>query len=332
MQLNVGGTEYGVGYYVDGLNNNDNWVEGPVMNVNQDTIQEVKAEVSNYSAEYGRDVGQISVTSKSGTNALHGTVYDSFQNSGMNANDPYSNYQGFARNAYHQNMYGFTVGGPVYIPKVFNGKNKMFFFGSFEQLRNRGQSAFSAYVPTDAERGNPATGLPGGDFSAWLTRFPVDPALCDGSSNAPANCRYVIYDPTTYDPNTGLRQPYPNNVITNPSATALAYLSHFPEPTGYVSPDPNNFNNWAGTNTAGINNDNYTARIDYSFTSRDSVYFRYLRDTGSKINEGGLIPELALGDGPVHSVNTYQVHYVHAFNSNLQQRIECELDQCVQLE
>jgi hypothetical protein len=99
MQLNVGGTEYGVGYYVDGLNNNDNWVEGPVMNVNQDTIQEVKAEVSNYSAEYGRDVGQINVTSKSGTNALHGTVYDTFQNSGMNANNPYSIYQGIPRNA-----------------------------------------------------------------------------------------------------------------------------------------------------------------------------------------------------------------------------------------
>src|SRR5258708_27487296 len=272
-QLNVGGTEYGVGYYIDGLNNNDNWVEGPVMNVNQDTIQEVKVEVSNYSAAYGRDVGQISVTSKSGTNALHGTVYDSFQNSGLNANDPYSNHQGFGRNAYHQNQYGFTVGGPVYIPKVFSGKNKMFFFGSFERLRNRGLSTFATYVPTPAERT--------GDFSAWLTRFPVNPVSCDGSSSAPANCRFVIYDPTTYDPNTGLRQPFSNNVISNPSPIALAYLSHFPQPTGYVSPDPNNFANWPGTNTAGINNDNYTARVDYNFSSRDSVYFRYLRDTGS---------------------------------------------------
>src|SRR6201984_2548828 len=59
QQLNVGGTEYGVGYYIDGLNNNDNWVEGPVTNVNMDAVQEVKAEVVDYSAEYGRDVGQI---------------------------------------------------------------------------------------------------------------------------------------------------------------------------------------------------------------------------------------------------------------------------------
>src|SRR5437016_3204962 len=199
-----GGTEYGVGYYVDGLNNNDNWVEGPVMNVNQDTIQEVKVEVSNYSAAYGRDVGQISVSTKSGTNNLHGTVFESFQNAGLNANDPFSNHEGLSRSPYHQNQYGFTVGGPVYLPKVFNGKNKMFFFGSFERLRNRGLSPFTAYVPTTAERT--------GDFSEWLTRFPVNPSLCDGSASAPSTCRYVIYDPTTYDSNTGVRQTLRYNV------------------------------------------------------------------------------------------------------------------------
>ena len=320
MQLNVGGTEYGVGYYVDGLNNNDNWVEGPVMNVNQDTIQEVKAEVSNYSAEYGRDVGQINVTSKSGTNALHGSVYDTFQNAGLNAVDPYSKFQGIPRSAYHQNQYGFTVGGPVYIPKVFNGKNKLFFFGSFERLRNRGQSQITAYVPTAAERGDPSNGLPGGDFSGWLTRFLVDPASCDGSDSAPSNCRYVIYDPTSYDPNTQLRKPFQYGGVYNVippsevSATALTYLSHFPLPNGYVSPDPNNFNNWSGTTTSGLNNNNYTVRADYNLSSRDSVYFRYLHDSGSVINEGGLVPDVAMGDGPLHRVNTYQVHYVHAFS------------------
>ena len=296
MQLNVGGTEYGVGYYIDGLDNNDNWTEGPVTNVNQDTIQEVKAEVSNYSAEYGRDVGQISVTSKSGTNALHGSVYDTFQNAGINANDPYSNAQGIPRNAFHQNQYGFTVGGPVYIPRVFNGKNKLFFFGSWERLRNRGVGQFTAYVPTTAERG--------GDFSEWLTRFPGDP-------------RYVIYDPTTYDGATGLRQPFSNNVITNPNANALDYLSHFPLPNGYSSPLEGNFDNYSGNTTAGINNDNYTVRADYNLSNRDIVYFRYSRDTGTRLNEGGLVPELSLGNGPLHRVSTYQAHYVRAFSSSL---------------
>jgi Carboxypeptidase regulatory-like domain len=307
-QLNVGGTEYGVGYYIDGLNNNDNWVEGPVTNVNMDAVQEVKAEVVDYSAEYGRDVGQISLTTKSGTNALHGTVYDFFQNSGMNANDPYSIAYGIPRSSYHQNQYGFTVGGPVYIPKVFNGKNKMFFFVSFERLRNRSRDTIHAYVPTAAERT--------GDFSEWLTRFPVDSSLCDGSTNAPANCRYVLYDPSTYDPNTQVRQAYVNNIITNPDQRALAYLSHFPMPN-YTSPVAGDFNNWAGTTTNGINNNNYSARVDYNFTSRDNLYFRFSHDYGTKLSEGGLLPELALGDGPVHTTDSYQVHWVHTFGSSL---------------
>ena len=302
---NVGGTEYGVGYYIDGLNNNDNWMEGPVMNVNQDSIQEVKADVSNYSAEYGRDVGQLNVTTKSGTNELHGTAYDTLQNAGMNANNAWSNFQGIGRNPYHQNQYGFTAGGPVYIPKLFNGKNKMFFFTSFEQLRNRGLNQYSTYVPTDAERN--------GDWSDWLKRFPVNPATCDGSETAPINCRYVIYNPTTYNPDTGLRQPYANNIITNASPIALKYLSHFPQPNGYVSPDPNNLNNYLVTSTSGLDANNYTARIDYNLTSRDTVYFRYLHDSGQAVGGEGLVPDVWLGNG-IRKTDTYQGHYVRTFS------------------
>jgi hypothetical protein len=307
-QLNVGGTEYGVGYYIDGLNNNDNWVEGPMTNVNMDAVQEVKAEVINYSSEYGRDVGQISLTTKSGTNSLHGTVYDFFQNAGLNANDPYDILSGNARSAFHQNQYGFTVGGPVFIPKIFNGKNKMFFFTSVEQLRTRSQSQLQAYVPTAAERT--------GDFSEWLTRFPVNPAQCDGSSSAPDNCRFVIYDPSTYNPATLTRQPFANNVISNPDPIALAYLSHFPLPN-FTSPKVGDYDNWIGNTTGGINNNNYTARIDYTLSGRDNLYFRFSHDYGTLLNEGGLVPELALGDGPVHTTDSYQVHYVHTFGSTM---------------
>jgi len=306
-QLNVGGTEYGVGYYIDGLNNNDNWVEGPVTNVNVDAVQEVKAEVINYSAEYGRDVGQISLTTKSGTNNLHGSVYEFFQNSGMNANDPYSIVYDIPRTPYHQNQYGFTVGGPVYIPKVFNGKNKLFFFASAEWFRNRSNGTMHAYVPTALERT--------GDFSEWLTRFPVDVSQCNGSPDSPANCRYVIYnpDPSTYN-SDGTRQPFPNNVITNPDSIALAYLSHFPSPN-FTSPVATDFNNWAGPTQDGIDNNNYSVRADYNISKRDSLYFRFSHDYGTKLHEGGLIPELALGNGPVHTTDMYQVHWVHAFNS-----------------
>src|ERR1700728_323745 len=288
-ELNVGGTDYGVGYYVDGIDNNDNWVEGPLMNINEDTIQEVKAEVSNYSAEYGRDVGQISITTKSGTNSLHGSVYDAFQNSGLNANDPYSNFQDIPRSAYHQNQYGFTVGGPVFIPKVFDGRNKAFFFASFERLRNTGMTDFSAYVPTAADLA--------GDFSPWLAGAPAgfNPSTqCNGNpSTEPSVCQYVIYDPTTYNPATNSRQPFPGNkisqaLLSSPSSqTALNYLSHFPTPNGYTSNEPGDYDNYSGSYDAGINDNNYTVRGDYNFGSHDFVYFRYLRDNGYKINKIG---------------------------------------------
>jgi hypothetical protein len=305
-QLNVGGTEYGVGYYIDGLNNNDNWVEGPVTNVNMDAVQEVKAEVVDYSAEYGRDVGQISLTTKSGTNSLHGTVYDFFQNAGLNANDPYSKAYATPRSGYHQNQYGFTVGGPVFIPKIFDGRNRLFFFGSFEQLRNKSQDTLHAYVPTEGERA--------GDFSEWTSRFPVNPSLCDGTASAPGNCRYLIYNPATYNPETATRQPYPNNVIPNPDPKALAYLSHFPTPN-YTSPVSGDFNNWSGSTFDGINNNNYSARGDYTLSSHDNFYFRFSHDYGTRLSEGGLVPELALGDGPVHTTDSYQVHWVHTFGN-----------------
>jgi hypothetical protein len=200
------------------------------------------------------------------------------------------------------------VGGPVFIPKIFNGKNKMFFFASVEQLRNRSQNQIQAYVPTANERT--------GDFSDWLTRFPVNPSQCDGSTNAPANCRFVIYDPSTYNPATQTRQPFTNNVISNPDPIALAYLSHFPNPN-FSSPIPGNFNNWAGDTTNGINNNNYTARIDYNLTNRDNLYFRFSHDYGTLLNDGGLIPELALGDGPVHTTDSYQVHWIHTFGTTI---------------
>ena len=129
-------------------------------------------------------------------------------------------------------------------------------------------------------------------------------------------CRYVIYDPSTYDPATQTRQAYANNIIPNPDPKALAYLSHFPNPN-YTSPIAGDFNNWAGTQTKGINNNNYTARADYNLTKRDSVYFRYSHDYGTLLNEGGLVPELALGTGPVHTTDSYQGHWVHAFGNTL---------------
>ena len=86
---------------------------------------------------------------KSGTNQLHGSAYEFIRNTDFDANDFFSNRAGKARQIYKQNDFGFTVGGPVWIPKLYHGKDKTFFFFSYEGFRNRnGATNFTATVPT----------------------------------------------------------------------------------------------------------------------------------------------------------------------------------------
>jgi len=115
-----------------------------VTQVSLDAIQEVTVQVSNYAAEYGQaGGGYFNYTMKSGTNSLHGSAYDYFVNEILNAGTPFTNAgisnsekQGqHIRNAQRRNNYGFTVGGPVVIPKLYNGHDKTFFFFDFEQFR-----------------------------------------------------------------------------------------------------------------------------------------------------------------------------------------------------
>ena len=117
-----------------------------------DAIQEVAIQTSNFAAEYGAaGGGYFNYTIKSGTNQLHGSVYDYFVNEALNAGAPFtdagtinpSKEGQHIRNAIRQNDYGFTVGGPVVIPKIYNGHDKTFFFFNFEQFR---QSAFTSKI------------------------------------------------------------------------------------------------------------------------------------------------------------------------------------------
>jgi len=103
-----------------------------------DAIQEVSVQTSNFAAEYGQvGGGYINYTMKSGTNQLHGSAYDYFQNEALNAGTPFTNNGsgGLVKNPLRRNDYGFTLGGPVRIPKLYNGKDKTFFFFNFEQFR-----------------------------------------------------------------------------------------------------------------------------------------------------------------------------------------------------
>jgi hypothetical protein len=300
--LNLGGSENMVGYYIDGMNNNDNWGGSQLANVNTNAVQEVSVQSLNYSAAYTRDIGQITLTVKSGTNKLHGSIYDYYQGSNINALDSYTEQidPTAKKRPYHENQFGGGLGGPVYIPHLFDGRSKAFFFVAYEGIRKRGTVPIFGYVPTAAERT--------GDFSAWLSKFPGDP-------------RYIIYNPFTFDPATQTRQPYSNNIISNPDPKAVAYLSHFPLPN-FTSSVSGDIRNWEGTGGNSIRNNNLTLRFDFNVGAKDQVFVDFLRDWGQPLQAAGPISALALGNGPLHSTPVLNGQWVHNFNPSFFNRVQ----------
>ncbi len=127
---------------------------------NTDAVQEIAYQTSNYAPEYGQaGTAVINMTMKSGTNQYHGTGFDYFVNEDLNAGDPFSSNGtgGKEHPRNRRNDFGGTLGGPVIIPKLYNGKNKTFFFFAYEQYLEGSQYNFTDTVPTTAFRN--------GDFS-----------------------------------------------------------------------------------------------------------------------------------------------------------------------
>src|SRR6202011_400162 len=142
-----------------------------------DMISEVQMQSGNYSAQYGAYLGlHINLVSKSGTDNLHGAAYDYVQNTAFNASQ-FQPGSGHPSQIQHYNQYGFDVGGPVYVPKVYNGRDKTFFFASWEKINQVQQGTGTVSTLTPA--------MIAGDFSG--------------------------YGQQLYDPYTG--QPYLNNQI-----------------------------------------------------------------------------------------------------------------------
>ena len=214
-----------------------------------EAIQEVAIQTSNFAAEYGKaGGGYFNYTMKSGTNQLHGSAYDYFVNEALNAGLPFTDAGNVnpakegqhIRNPIRQNDFGFTIGGPIDIPKVYNGHDRTFFFVSFEQFR---QSTFTsntqAIVPTLAQRN--------GDFSGALN--PKVP--CNGPDTAGQMvCLNEIFDPTTQRLVGGsvVRSPFSNNMIpiSQMDPTAQIVQNMIPQPNtpglvNYTAPGYSNF-------------------------------------------------------------------------------------------
>jgi hypothetical protein len=243
--------------YLDGQPLNIGYINLPVLIPTQDSIQEFKVQTSNLGAEWGRFAGGVTnLSTKGGTNYVHGSAYEYLRNRIFNANDFFLNNTGKPRPPWIQNQFGAEAGGPLHLPQ-FSGRNRTFWFVSYEGFRLRTGKPFTATVPSASERA--------GDFSAVNIPL-VDP--CAGSVNAQGACPGSTATPTLFKGNL-----IPANRI-NPTSRALLYLWPAANSAGVVTPSGtiNNFNTVART---GGDQDQGVARIDQDLSSRQRLFARF---------------------------------------------------------
>ena len=247
-------------YLLDGAPNTAPAQNQPIVHANPDMVQEFKVETNSYSAEYGRAAGGIyNVVTKGGTNELHGTAYEFFRDTSLNANDFFANRAGQERAPFRFNQYGGTVGGPVFIPKFYDGRNRTFFFTNVEIVRFSQGVAFTGTMPTALQKA--------GNFSE--------------TRNA-AGALTLVYDPASITPFPGggfRRTAFANNIIPEGrfNSVGKSIASYIPDPNTQGS-GAANVNNYARTDSSSIHKNTYSVRMDHNFNENNKLFGRYSYD------------------------------------------------------
>lgn len=225
-----------VSLMLDGMNNTQRRNTGPMVSPPLEGIQEFKMITSGFSAEYGRFAGGVmSLVTKSGTNRFRGSLYEFLRNDALDAR----NFFDATRSKLRQNQFGSTVSGPVWIPRLYKGRDRTFFVVSWESLRVRGASTYRGVVPQPA--------MLQGDFAKALDAF-ARPAKI-------------------LDPLAGNTQ-FPANLIP------VSRLDPVAQKIGAYYPAPNvlgNVNNYLGQANSTNGNNKYNAKIDHTLTPRDRI-------------------------------------------------------------
>jgi len=273
-----------------------------------EALQEFKVTTSTVPAEFGRTTGGVeSFTTKSGTNNYHGSLYDIFRNEDLNAKEWFQNFRGQPKDIDKKNDYGGSVGGPVWIPKLYQGRDKTFFFFSWEQYRQKQGSTATSTVPTDQERA--------GDFSFLLNPSNIlGTNPCDGTPIIQGQ----IFDPSTTRTVGGVqcRTAFPNNKVPL-STVAQNILKFVPEPT---SADKNQLaNNFFFTTVNPILDTTWSVRIDHSFSDRNKLFFSFSKRDQESINGSPSLPPPIDGGSFNHPFVTdyYRVGFYHFFSPTL---------------
>lgn len=284
---------------LDGIDNNTIATAGGIgynginFSPSVDAVAEFKVKTNNYSAEFGRSAGTIvSAITKSGSNELHGDLWEFVRNNVFDANNFFSNASGTPRQPFKQNQFGFTLGGPIVLPKLYNGHNRTFFFLDYEGVRRR-TSASSTVIDI------PPPAFRTGDFSAYP---------------------YPIYDPSKRVFNSrGLvvSTPFAGNRIPtsqlNPGA--LATLALLPQPN--IGRPGAQASNYLFTGSQPFNSDQFDVRGDHQISPKDSLFARVSRALQTSTSPGSFSGFLGGGtDNINNSVNTV-LNEVHLFTPTL---------------
>ena len=288
-------------FLFDGLDDNDRLTLSIVYRPGVDAIKEFKVQTNLFSADQGRNSGAVvDVVTKSGTNDWHGSAFEFLRNSAMDART-YFNAKGTPFPSFRYNQYGGSFGGPVEIPRLYNGKNKTFFFVDYEGFRRTSQQLLVFSVPTAAMRQ--------GDFSA----LPVK-----------------IYDPTTTTPSGSsyTRTPFSGNMIS-PSRfdlVTMKMVSAYPLPqTSALT------NNYTSNMSQQQSWDQGDIRVDQNFGSKDTFFARYsiqhtttiVPPTYPPTTIAGISHPLMLGDEASFAGTSFQpvqhaaAAYTHIFSPTL---------------
>ncbi len=233
-----------------------NPIQGFAVFPSVESVQEFKVQTNNYSAEFGRSgSGVVNLIYRSGTNQFHGSAFDFLRNSNLDSNNYFSNRNGVPLPNFKRNQFGGSLGGPLSIPKVYDARDKTFFFIAYEGLRQGTGAQLTTSVPTALQRA--------GNFSQTF--------------NA-AGQQVVIYDPTTTtQQGTGyVRSPFPGNLIPaseiSPVAANVMKYYALPNRPGAVNSGLNNY--FAAANSV-LNSDTGDAKFDENINDRNRFFFRY---------------------------------------------------------
>lgn len=232
-----------------------------------EVVQEMKVMTNSFSAEYGNTGGAVvTMVTRSGTNQLHGSAFEFLRNSALNANNFFANRSGRELTPFRRNQFGGVIGGPVYIPKIYNGKDKTFFFFHYEASRQSSQATVLDTVPTELQKQ--------GNFSD--TR--------DASGNL-----IRVFDPNSLNA-AGLRTPFANNTIPQSRIDPVARYAMQFYPTENLP--GNNFtrvNNFFNSGARVANDYQTTMKVDHNFTEMQRVSVRYsqYRNTSKSPNLWG---------------------------------------------